>query len=79
MPATKCSSTLSSTLQTAPPPLPVVDSQILGGQQVPPAAVAWDVLPPNREAIDSREVDDRRTISRNRAPATTFLARAFDD
>jgi hypothetical protein len=32
--------------------------------------MAWNFLPPDFAAIDIGEVDDRRTISREQAPAT---------
>jgi hypothetical protein len=34
------------------------------------ATMAWDILSPDIAAIDIGEVDDRRTISTNHAPAT---------
>jgi hypothetical protein len=32
--------------------------------------MAWDILPPDFPAIDMGEMDDRRTISTEHAPAT---------
>jgi hypothetical protein len=35
--------------------------------------MAWDILSPDFAAIDIGEVDDRRTISTNHAPATNKI------
>jgi hypothetical protein len=51
-----------------------VDSQIVRRQRVPPATMARDILPPDFAAIDTGEVDDRRTIGTEHAPATTFYS-----
>jgi hypothetical protein len=37
------------------------------------AAMAWDIRSPDFAAIDIGEVDDRRTISTNHAPATNKI------
>jgi hypothetical protein len=50
--------------------LALIDSQIVRRQRVSPAAMAWDFVPQDLAAIDIGEVDDRRTISRDQAPAT---------
>jgi hypothetical protein len=70
MSTAKCSGAVAPALQAAPPLLSSVDSQIVRRQRVSPATMAWDVLSPDFAAIDIGEVDDRRTISTNHAPAT---------
>jgi hypothetical protein len=67
---TKRLGAVAPALQAAPSLLASLDSQIVRRQRVSPAAVAWDVLPPDLAAIDIGEVDDRRPISREQAPAT---------
>jgi hypothetical protein len=57
-------------LQAAPSLLASVDSQIVLRQRVSPATKAWGILSPDFAAIDIGEVDDRRTINTNHAPAT---------
>src|SRR5947208_11422609 len=66
---TKRRNALAPTLQAAPLRLALIASQIIRRQRVSPAAMAWDFLSPDL-AIDIGEVDDRRTISRDQAPAT---------
>jgi hypothetical protein len=63
-------SAIPPTLQAAPSLLALVDSQIARRQRVSLATMAWDILSPDFAAIDIGEVDDRRTISTNPAPAT---------
>ncbi len=63
-------------LQAAPSLLASLDSQIVRRQRVSPATMAWNFLSPDLAPIDIGEVDDRRTISREHAPATTFICRA---
>jgi hypothetical protein len=70
MSTTKRRCALAPALQAAPSLLALVDSQIVRRQWVPPAAVTWNFLAPGFAAIDIGEVDDRRTISTNHAPAT---------
>jgi hypothetical protein len=65
----KCRGALAPALQAAPSLLASLESQIVRRQRVSPAAVAWN-FPPDFAAIDIGEVDDRRTISRDQAPAT---------
>jgi hypothetical protein len=36
----------------------VVDTQIFRGQRMPPTAFAWDLLPPDRQAIGIGKADD---------------------
>jgi hypothetical protein len=69
---TKCRSAIPPTLQAAPSLLALVDSQIARRQRVSLATMAWDILSPDFAAIDIGEVDDRRTISTNPAPATNY-------
>jgi hypothetical protein len=75
MSPTKCRGALTPALQAAPSLLAWLDSQIVRRQQVSPAAMAWNSLPPDFAPIDIGEVDDRRTISRDQAPATTGSSR----
>ncbi len=70
MATAKCRGAVAPALQAAPSLLASLDSQIVRRQRVSPAAMAWNFLPPDLAAIDIGEVDDRRTISRERAPAT---------
>jgi hypothetical protein len=70
-------STLAPALQAAPSPLASFDSQIVRRQGVSPATMAWDFIPPDLAPIDIGEVDDRRTISRDQAPATTSKSIAY--
>jgi hypothetical protein len=72
MSMTKCRSAIPPTLQAAPSLLALVDSQIARRQRVSLATMAWDILSPDFAAIDIGEVDDRRTISTNPAPATNY-------
>ena len=72
---TKCRGAFAPALQAAPSLLAALDSQIVHRQQVSLAAMGWDILPPDLAAIDIGEVDDRRTISRERDPATHQRAR----
>jgi hypothetical protein len=67
---TKCRGAVAPTLQAAPSLLASVNSKILRRQRVSLAAMAWDIRSPDFAAIDIGEVDDRRTISTNHAPAT---------
>ncbi|MFZ1906362.1 MAG: hypothetical protein WAU56_13340 [Steroidobacteraceae bacterium] len=71
MSTTKCRGAVAPALQATPSPLASIDSQIVRRQWVSPATVAWNFLAPVFAAIDMGEVDDRRTISRDQAPATT--------
>jgi hypothetical protein len=57
-------------LLAAPSLLALVDSQIVRRQLVSLAAMAWNFLPPDLSPIDMGEVNDRRTISGEHAPAT---------
>jgi hypothetical protein len=57
-------------LPAAPSLLTSLDSQIVRRQRVSPATAAWDILTADFAAIEIGEVDDRRTISREQAPAT---------
>jgi hypothetical protein len=70
MSTAKCRGAVAPALQAAPSLLASVDSKILRLQRVSPAAKAWDILSPDFAAIDIGEVDGRRTISTNHAPAT---------
>jgi len=70
MSTTKCRGAVAPTLQAAPSLLASVNSKILRRQRVSLAAMAWDIRSPDFAAIDIGEVDDRRTISTNHAPAT---------
>ena len=70
MSAAKGRGAVASALQAAPSLLASIDSQIARRQRVSTATMAWDILPPDFAAIDIGEVDDRRTISTNPAPAT---------
>jgi hypothetical protein len=69
----KCRGALAPASQAAPSLLASLDSQIVRRQRVSPAAIAGDFLPPDLAAIDIGEVDDRRTISREQAPATKII------
>jgi hypothetical protein len=60
---------VAPTLQAAPSLLASFDSQIVRRQRVSPATVARDFRARGFAAIDIGEVDDRRTISRDQAPA----------
>jgi hypothetical protein len=66
----KCRGALAPALQAAPSLLASLDSQIVRRQRVSLAATAWNFLTPDLAVIDIGEVDDRRTISTNHAPAT---------
>jgi hypothetical protein len=78
MSTTKCRSAVAPALQAAPSLLASVDSQIVRRQRVSVATMAWEFLSPDFAAIDTREVDDRRTISAKHAPATiVFYRREF--
>jgi hypothetical protein len=70
MSTAKCCGAVAPALQTAPSLLASIDSQIVRRQWVSPATTAWNILTPDFAAIDIGEVDDRRTISTNHAPAT---------
>jgi hypothetical protein len=70
MSTTKYHSAVAPALQAAPSLLASVDSQILRRQRVSPATMPWGILSPDFAAIAIGEVDDRRTISTNHAPAT---------
>ena len=61
---------LAPAVQAAPSLLASLDSPIVRRQRMSPAAMAGDSLPPDLAAIDIGEVNDRRTISREQAPAT---------
>jgi hypothetical protein len=69
---TKSHRAVAPALQAAPSVVASVDSQIVRRQRVSPGPMAWDILPPDFAAIDMEEVDDRRTISTEHAPATTI-------
>ena len=73
MSTAKCRGAVAPALQAAPSLLASVDSQIVRRQRVSPATMAWDILSPDFAAIDIGEVDDRRTISTNHAPATKII------
>ena len=66
----KCRGAVAPALQAAPSLLASLDSQIVRRQRVSPATMAWNILPPGFAAIDIGEVNDRRTISGEQAPAT---------
>jgi hypothetical protein len=51
----------------------LIDSQIVRRLWVSPATMPWYFLATDLAAIDTGEVDDRRTISRDHAPATTII------
>jgi hypothetical protein len=68
--AAKRRSALAPALQAAPSLLASLDSQIVRRQRVSAAAMAWNIVTPDFAAIDIGEADDRRTISREQAPAT---------
>jgi hypothetical protein len=70
MSTAKCRGATTPALQTTPSLLASIDSKILRRQWVSPATMAGDILAPDFAAIDIGEVDDRRTISTNHAPAT---------
>jgi hypothetical protein len=59
-------------LQAAPSLLAPVDSQIVRRQRGSLATLAWNIRAPDFAAIDIEEVDERRTISTNHAPATNW-------
>ena len=67
---TKRRGALTPAFQAAPSLLALIETQIVRRQRVSPAAMTWDFLPPDLAAIETGEVDDRRTISREQAPAT---------
>jgi hypothetical protein len=73
MSTAKCRGAVAPALQAAPSLLALVDSQIVRRQWVPPAAVTWNFLAPGFAAIEIGEVNDRRTISREQAPATKII------
>jgi hypothetical protein len=73
MSAAKRRCAIAPALQATPSPLASSDSQIVRRQWVPPATVAWNFLAPGFAAIDIGEVDDRRTISTDQAPATKII------
>jgi hypothetical protein len=73
----KCRGALAPASQAAPSLLASLDSQIVRRQRVSPAAIAGDFLPPDLAAIDIGEVDDRRTISGEQAPATLFNSATY--
>jgi hypothetical protein len=50
--------TLAAALKAVPPMLAVVDTQIFRAQRMPPTALAWDLLPPDRQAIGFGKADD---------------------
>jgi hypothetical protein len=70
MSTAKCRGAVAPALPAAPSLRALVDSQIVRRQRVSLAAMAWDIRAPDFAAIDIGEVDDRRTISTNHAPAT---------
>ena len=72
MSTAKCRGAVAPALHAAPPLLSSVDSQIVRRQRVSLATMAWDILSPDFAAINIGEVDDRRTINTERAPATKF-------
>ena len=72
MSTTKRRGAVAPALQAAPSLLASLDSQIVRRQRVSPATVGWDLLTLDLAPIDIGEVDDRRTISREQAPATTY-------
>jgi hypothetical protein len=73
MSTAKSRGAVSAALQAAPSLHASVDSEIARRQRVSSATVAWDILAPDFAAIDIGEVDDRRTISRDQAPATKII------
>jgi hypothetical protein len=66
----KCRGAVAPASQAAPSLRASVDSQIVRRQRVSPAAMAWDIRSPSFAVINIGEVDGRRTISTNHAPAT---------
>jgi len=70
MSTAKSRGAVAPALQAAPSLLASVESQIVLRQRVPPATMAWNIFSPDFATIDIGEVDDRRTISTNHAPAT---------
>ncbi len=73
MSAAKGRGAVASAFQAAPSLLASLDSQIVRRQRVSAATVGWDFLTSYLAAIDIGEVDDRRTISREHAPATKLI------
>ena len=69
---TKCRGALAPAFQAAPALLTLIDPQIVRRQSVSLATMGWDFLPPDFATIDIVEVNDRRTISREQAPATNL-------
>jgi len=70
MSPTKCRGALAPALQAAPSLLRLIESQIVRRQRVSAAAMAWNIVTPDFAAIDIGEVNNRRTITREQAPAT---------
>jgi hypothetical protein len=70
--AAKCRGALAPALQAAPSLLPLIESQIVRRQRVSAAAMAWNIVTPDFAAIDIGEVNNRRTITREQAPATNL-------
>src|SRR6266480_5778321 len=70
-PIPECSSACAGTLPTAPPALTLVYPDIVRCERVAVAAVVWNLDGGNlAAAVNARERNDERVISRNRAPAT---------
>jgi hypothetical protein len=61
---------LAPALQAAPSIFPLIEPHVVRRQRVSPATMAWDLLRWDFATIEIREVDDRRIISREQAPAT---------
>jgi len=72
-PTAKCRRALAPALQAAPSLLASLDSQIVRRQRVSAAAMAWNIVTRDFAAIDIGEVNNRRTITREQAPATKII------
>jgi hypothetical protein len=70
MSATKCRRALAPALQATPSLRALINSQIVRRQRVSAPAMAWNIVTPDFAAIDVGEVNNRRTITREQAPAT---------
>jgi hypothetical protein len=77
MSTTQCLSAVAPALQAAPSLLASVDSQIARRQRVSPTTMARDMLSPDFAAIDIGTVDDRRTITTNRARNVRMQAAGY--
>jgi hypothetical protein len=74
LPIPKCRGAVVTTLPAPPSALPLVYSDISNCQPMPVTTVVGNLDAGNlAAAVRAREWNDRRAISRNRAPATTSL------